>query len=250
MSDTLPGGRTARPEYADPDERELERREHDDERELEQREEPPEPTHESTAGPGAGPVSEAQNADATGHESGIASESGEPESMASTYGSGAGMATETASEADEPVAAGTMHGYGSYGSSAEMEAPVAAEQELGPEPDSPSMAEPGHEPEPQTPSVAEPGYEPEAGPVLAPEATSDFRVRWSSIQAEFIDDPRHAVEDADRFVADVAQAFASGMESRRRALTSAWEQAGHGETEELRLTMQQYRVLVDRILLG
>jgi hypothetical protein len=86
------------------------------------------------------------------------------------------------------------------------------------------------------------------GPVLAPETSLDFRERWHGIQAEFVDDPRRAVEDADRLVADVARAFTAGVEERRRSLTSGWEQDGHGETEELRLAMRQYRALVDHIL--
>jgi hypothetical protein len=86
------------------------------------------------------------------------------------------------------------------------------------------------------------------GPVLAPEASLDFRERWHGIQAEFIDDPRRAVQEADQLVADVARAFASSVEERRRGLTSRWENDGRGETEELRLTMRQYRALVDHIL--
>lgn len=98
-----------------------------------------------------------------------------------------------------------------------------------------------------TPSAQSP-LATDPGPVLAPEASLDFRERWHGIQAEFIDDPRRAVEDADRLVADVARAFATGVEERRRGLTSGWQNDEHGETEELRLTMRQYRALVDHIL--
>ena len=97
-------------------------------------------------------------------------------------------------------------------------------------------------PSAQSPLATDPG------PVLAPEASLDFRERWHGIQAEFIDDPRRAVEDADRLVADVARAFATGVEERRQSLTSGWQDNEHGETEELRLTMRQYRALVDHIL--
>lgn len=131
-------------------------------------------------------------------------------------------------------------------------------EELEPEPE---PAELEHEPEePELTAVtpesarsahngaaqAAPANDP--GPVLAAKTSLDFRERWRGIQAEFIDDPRRAVEDADRLVADVTRAFASGVEERRRVLTSGWEKDGHGETEDLRLTMRQYRALVDHIL--
>ena len=85
-------------------------------------------------------------------------------------------------------------------------------------------------------------------PVFSLESAARYTSRWTAIRAGFVDDPHRAVEDADRFVAEVVQAFASGVESRRQTLTSAWEQDGHGQTEELRRTMQQYRVLVDQLL--
>lgn len=84
--------------------------------------------------------------------------------------------------------------------------------------------------------------------VLAPETSRRLRERWRAVQAEFVDDPRRAVEDADRLLSEAAGAFASGLEERRRALTSGWEQDGHGETEQLRLTMHHYRALVDAVL--
>jgi hypothetical protein len=86
------------------------------------------------------------------------------------------------------------------------------------------------------------------GPVLAPETALDFRERWRGIQAEFIDDPRRAVQDADRLVTDVTQAFTTRLEQRQRSLTSGWQQDGRQETEQLRLTMRHYRALVDQVL--
>lgn len=106
----------------------------------------------------------------------------------------------------------------------------------------PNTASASAMPSAQSPLATDPG------PVLAPEASLDFRERWHGIQAEFIDDPRRAVEDADRLVADVAHAFTTGVEKRRQGLTSGWQDNEHSETEELRLTMRQYRALVEHIL--
>ena len=145
------------------------------------------------------------------------------------------------SPAEEPESAGAV---------------PASNADTDPDMETPAQTAPvaGREAVPDAEPVPRPGpgpvFVPEAGPVFAPESAQSFRVRWSSIQAGFIDDPRNAVQDADRFVADVVQSFTAGVEARRRALTSAWEQDGHSGTEELRLTMRQYRALVDRILLG
>jgi hypothetical protein len=102
-----------------------------------------------------------------------------------------------------------------------------------------------------TPSDAKPEESDlEDAPVFDSDSATSYRQRWSKILTEFIDDPHRAVEDADRFVADIAQAFAAGVESRRQNLSSVREQDGHDQTEDLRLTMRQYRMLVDQMLTG
>jgi hypothetical protein len=169
---------------------------------------------------------------------------------------------------------------------AESAPQVGPERELGPEAESESGSEvePGPESgqpfehEPRAGSESEPAHdaestyqagpayhpesayqaEPAAGPVLSSRTAAGFRDRWHEIQAAFIDDPHRAVEDADRLVADVAQAFASGVEEQRRSLASAWAQDGQAkpgehdaqQTEELRLTIRSYRTLADRLLRG
>ncbi len=220
MSDTLPGDRFGRTGHVVTDEPEREGREEDEARE--QREVPELPDR---FGAHEGLRSEVDSE--LEYESEL-----EPESESD-------LGPESESELEHEAEPGPV---------SEL-APVAGlepESELEPEADPVTDPEPDLEPEPTPIQQAVP--ESEAAPVLTREATSDFQVRWTSIQAEFIDDPRHAVEDADRFVIDVAQAFTSSVESRRRALTSAWAQNGQKETEDLRLTMRQYRALVDRIL--
>jgi hypothetical protein len=124
----------------------------------------------------------------------------------------------------------------------------ALDQDQEPEPES-VQESPESSVEPTVQESAPPTG-PVSATVLTPEAAENFRTRWSGIQAGFVDDPHHAVQDADRFVADIARAFNSGLEDRRRTLATVWDGDGHGETEELRMTMRKYRALVDRMLIG
>ena len=195
---------------------------------------PPENADSDETGPSQPGVEHAESA-----------EEEQPEVAAEDVSEGAIEATpaeEHAPSTDRPGTAGTaaiVAGHSTDDSGAAEADDPQAEEGL---PADPSSASP-------SPAVA---WEREfpGGPVFDGESAASFRQRWSEIQTEFIDDPRRAVEDADHFVADVVQAFATGVESRRRALTSPWEQDGRTQTEELRLTMRQYRTLVDQILPG
>lgn len=84
--------------------------------------------------------------------------------------------------------------------------------------------------------------------VIAPEQNTGFRTRWREIQAEFIEDPRRAAEDANELVAEITKVFAAQAEERRNRLASSWQRGGTHGTEELRLVMRHYRGLVDHML--
>lgn len=86
------------------------------------------------------------------------------------------------------------------------------------------------------------------GIVIAPDQNTDFRSRWREIQAEFIEDPQRAAQDADHLVAEITKVFAAQAEEQRNRLTSSWQQDGTHGTEELRLVMRHYRGLVDHML--
>jgi len=76
----------------------------------------------------------------------------------------------------------------------------------------------------------------------------DFRMRWTNIQAAFVDEPRQAVQQADALVAEVMQTLTAGFATERAALE---HQLGKGDsvtTEDLRVTLQKYRSFFDRLL--
>jgi hypothetical protein len=80
------------------------------------------------------------------------------------------------------------------------------------------------------------------------EETERFRSRWTDIQAGFVDEPRHAVEQADGLVADTIKRLAEVFADERGHLEEQWSRGEDVSTEDLRLGLQRYRSFFDRLL--
>jgi hypothetical protein len=76
----------------------------------------------------------------------------------------------------------------------------------------------------------------------------DMLVQWKDIQAEFVDEPRKAVQDADALVAELMQRLAQMFASEREQLESRWSGGGDVDTEELRHGLRRYRSFFERLL--
>ena len=88
----------------------------------------------------------------------------------------------------------------------------------------------------------------DASPLFpAGEATS-FRTRWSEAQTSFVDEPRHAVEQADGLVAEMMQRLATVFADERSKLEQQWSQGDDVSTEDLRVSLRRYRSFFDRLL--
>ncbi|MFF8815412.1 hypothetical protein [Streptomyces pactum] len=85
-------------------------------------------------------------------------------------------------------------------------------------------------------------------PLLGPGRTADLRTRWSTIQNDFVDDPRAAVRDADALVAEVMQTLAATFARHKQGLEEQWQKGGDVATEDLRLALQHYRSFFHRLL--
>ena len=72
--------------------------------------------------------------------------------------------------------------------------------------------------------------------------------RWREIQAEFVDEPRQAVQDADALVADLMQRLARTFASERDQLEARWAGGDGVSTEDLRQGLQRYRSFFERLL--
>jgi hypothetical protein len=84
---------------------------------------------------------------------------------------------------------------------------------------------------------------------LFPENEStQFRTRWTDIQAAFVDAPRAAVERADALVADMLRRMAETFAGERANLEKQWDRGNDVTTEDLRIALQRYRAFFDRLL--
>lgn len=76
----------------------------------------------------------------------------------------------------------------------------------------------------------------------------ELRSRWSNVQTEFVDEPRHAVEEADQLVAAVMQRLAEGFAKERGSLEKQWDSGENVSTEDLRMALQRYRAFFNKLL--
>lgn len=89
----------------------------------------------------------------------------------------------------------------------------------------------------------------EAGTTTALLSDPDLlRDQWSAVQAEFVDDPRRAVGDAEHLVASVMNDLIERFREQRERLDSQWSDNTESSTDELRMAIQRYRDFFDRLL--
>ena len=85
-------------------------------------------------------------------------------------------------------------------------------------------------------------------PLFATNESRDFRARWDQVQTSFVDDPRHAVEQADKLVTTVVKHIAEQFAEERSKLEKQWDRGDNVSTEELRQGFKRYRAFFDGLL--
>jgi predicted lipid-binding transport protein (Tim44 family) len=84
---------------------------------------------------------------------------------------------------------------------------------------------------------------------LFPTGEADgFRSRWQDVQTGFVDEPRNAVEQADKLVAEMMQRLAQVFADERSRLEEQWSRGDDISTEDLRQALRRYRSFFDRLL--
>jgi hypothetical protein len=84
--------------------------------------------------------------------------------------------------------------------------------------------------------------------LLGSEESDNLRREWDGIQAGFVDEPRHAVEQADNLVAETMKRLAEMFSAERSKLESQWDRGDDVSTEDLRVALQRYRSFFQRLL--
>ena len=88
----------------------------------------------------------------------------------------------------------------------------------------------------------------DAGPLFPDDELHNFRTRWDEVQNSFVDEPRHAVEQADSLVANVVKRIAEQFSTEREKLENQWGKGDNVSTEDLRQALRRYRSFFDRLL--
>jgi hypothetical protein len=84
--------------------------------------------------------------------------------------------------------------------------------------------------------------------LLVGQDTSRFNERWQQIQADFVDRPREAVQEADALVSDLVDQITAGFGAERERLERQWDGGDDVSTEDLRVALQRYRAFFGRLL--
>jgi hypothetical protein len=88
----------------------------------------------------------------------------------------------------------------------------------------------------------------ESGTLLSEQQAEELRTKWNNIQANFVDQPRKAVEDADNLVAAAVKQIEDVFAAQRSDLEKKWQGGNDVSTEDLRVCLQRYRDFFDHLL--
>jgi hypothetical protein len=90
--------------------------------------------------------------------------------------------------------------------------------------------------------------EEDLGPLFPPDEANNLRAKWDSVQVRFVDEPRQAVEEADRLIATTMKRLAGIFSEERLKLEHQWDRGDDVSTEDLRVGLRRYRSFFSRLL--
>jgi hypothetical protein len=84
--------------------------------------------------------------------------------------------------------------------------------------------------------------------LLEDDELQSMTMRWKDIQAEFVDEPKEAVKEADALVAELMQRLAAMFATERSELEHRWAGGNQVSTEDLRQGLRRYHSFFERLL--
>ena len=108
--------------------------------------------------------------------------------------------------------------------------------------------EPPQQRDRQTQTIDRPAAQSSNGALLRGQDTEQYVAQWTKIQAAFVDEPRKAVEQADKLVAEIIQHLAKSFADERKKLEGQWSRGDQVSTEDLRVALQRYRQFFQSLL--
>ncbi len=84
--------------------------------------------------------------------------------------------------------------------------------------------------------------------LFSPQETKDFRAQWDTLQVGFVDEPRQAVQQADKLVDITMKRLGEMFATERARLEGQLDQGDTVSTEDLRLALRRYRSFFGRLL--
>jgi hypothetical protein len=72
--------------------------------------------------------------------------------------------------------------------------------------------------------------------------------RWHEIQADFVDEPRRAVNEADSLVTELMDRLTQTFAREREQLQAQCGAGNDASTEDLRQGLRRYRIFFERLL--
>lgn len=76
----------------------------------------------------------------------------------------------------------------------------------------------------------------------------EMQSQWNAIQVQFVDSPCSAVEQGEALVAEIMEKLNNILAEKQNSLNQQWLNHDDITTEELRITLQNYRTFLNHLL--
>ena len=85
-------------------------------------------------------------------------------------------------------------------------------------------------------------------PWFSNDEADTFRSRWMEIQTKFVDEPGQAVSEGNELVSETIERVKNMISKQYTSLNDKWSNPNDLSTEDMRILMQDYRSLLNRLL--